>query len=183
MSAPYQPLDLFFTRSGSWLSRGILWATRDDGEPKTEASHVGGIVTAGYLNRVVCVEALRRVERHRLWGKYGGSGQWMTIYRPLNIRDIDQDRIREDVEGHVGDRYGYAKIGLHLLRKLTGDPSWLRFSLLDDFPICSYLWATAFERWGYDFGIKGRRATPDDMLDYCQAHPKRWKCVRPWATL
>ena len=180
---PYQPMDLFFTRSGSWLSEVIRWATREKGEAKTEASHVGAIITPGFLSNVECVEALTKVERHPLWEKYGGSGQWMTIYRAVNISAPVKRRMARRLRAKVGETYGYGKILLHLLRKLTGDPRWLDLSLLDRYPICSYLVATEFDREGFSFGIDGRKATPDDMLDFCEANPDKWKCVRPWASV
>ena len=176
----YQPLDLFFSRNASWLSKAIRWAEREPGEPRSEASHVGAIVTGGPLMEVECIEALKKVRRHGFWKKYRGRGK-VTIYRARNIGPQDRAFILEALEDHVGESYGYLKIGLHLLRKLTGGRDWLRLSVLDRYPICSYLAATAFETRGFTFGVKGKRATPDDMLDFCQAEPDKWACVRPWA--
>lgn len=180
----YYPLDLFFTREpGSLLSMAILWATREEGEAPTEASHVGAIVTTGELQEVECIEALRRVKVHGLWDRYHGRGSELTIYRPVNLSARQQVRILDRLHSRVGQRYGYAKLLLHLLRKLTGDPDWLRLSFLDRWPICSYLTAVEFEREGLTFGVEGRMATPDDMLDFCQAHPDKYRLVRPWAEI
>lgn len=176
----FQPLDLFFSRNSSWLSNAIRWATREPGEPKSEASHVGAIVTRGPLQEVLCIEALRKVRLHSFWKKYHGRGK-VTIYRARNIGPQDRAFIVEGLHDRVGQSYGYAKIGLHLLHKLTGRRRWLRLSLLDRWPICSYLMAIEFGRRGYHFGIDGRKATPDDMLDFCQANPDKWECVQPWA--
>ena len=68
-----------------------------------------------------------------------------------------------------------------LMAKLTGQKWWMDLNVIKRLPYCSYLWATWFERYGYDFGVKAKRATPDDMLDFCQANPDKWKCIRPWA--
>ncbi|MCK5316340.1 MAG: hypothetical protein KAJ55_00420 [Anaerolineales bacterium] len=175
----YQPLDLFFTRNPTWLSRAIRWAEREKGEAKSEASHVGGIVTEGPIEYVLCIEALRKVKRHSLYKRYKGKGQ-MTIYRPLNIPWIDRQDILDGVSSQVGDKYGYLKIGTNLLVKLTGWKKWADLNVLDRFPICSYLYSIWFEKSGYRFGIDGKRATPDDMLDFCQANPDKWECVKPW---
>lgn len=177
------PLDVFFTQSGTWMSKAIRWAEREPGEAKSTASHVGAIVTAGTIRQVVCVEALHKVRRHKLSKKYGGKSGKVCIWRPRNVREIDQVRILEGLEKRVGQRYGYAKIGLHLARKVTGRRKWLNFSFLDSFPICSYLVAIEFERRGYDFGVKARKANPDDMLDFMMMNPDKWECVRPWATV
>jgi hypothetical protein len=176
----YQPLDIFFTRNPTFLSRVIRWAEREPGEAKSEASHVGAIVSNGPLKKVYCIEALKKVRYHSLWSRYRGRGT-MTVYRPKNIEPDDVEEILWGLRRHVGDSYGYLKIGLHFLRKLTGNRNWLKLSVLDRYPICSYLVATEFEAQGYDFGVKGRLATPDDMLDFCQANPDKWQCVRPWA--
>lgn len=182
MTGPYQPLDLFFTRKpSSWLSRAILWATQEDGEEKSEASHVGAILTSGTLDQVVAIEALRKVRIHRLWNHYAGSGNHMTVYRPLNIGTIQRDRILERLRQREGQTYGYTKILWHLLRKLSGDPDWLKMSLVDRWPICSYLIAVEFEREGLSFGVEGRRATPDDQHDFVRDNPDKYQLIRPWA--
>jgi len=178
----YQPLDLFFTRNASWLSKAIRWAEQEKGEAKSEASHVGAIVTEGYLEYVYCIEALKKVRRHSFWKKYHGKGK-VTIYRARNIGPEDRAAILKALHGHVGETYGYLKICLHLLRKLTGGRDWLKLCTLDRYPICSYLVATAFEARGLTFRVKGKRATPDDMLDFCQSNPDKWECVRPWAAV
>ena len=178
-----QPLDLFFTRSPSWLSRAIRWAEREPGEEKSLTSHVGVIVTHGDLPQVECIEALRKVRRHRLWKKYGRSRTELVVYRPMNIKPLHQSLILNGIKRRVGQKYGYGKIGLHLLAKLTGRREWKRLSFLDRFPICSYLVAMEFGRWGYHFGVSDRKADPDDILDFCQGHPDKWTKVRPWGTL
>ena len=177
----FQPLDHVFTASGTWLSRAILWAERDKGEPKSEASHVAVITTEGLLKDVYCIEALHKVRHHRLWDKYGGSGQRMTIYRPLNIGRIERDRILTRLLKREGQRYGYSKLALHLMYKLTGDRRWIELAFIDQWPICSYLLAVEMEREGYNYGVEGRTADPDVMLDFCQAHPDKYECLRPWA--
>lgn len=178
-----KPLDLFFSRTGTWLSRAILWATQEKHEGPSEASHVGCIVTPGIIRRVQAVEALRRVERHSLWDQYAGSKHELNIFRPLNIRLPHMALIVHDLERQVGRKYGYGKLVLHLFRKITRDPRWLRFSSLDQYPICSYLVARSFEKYGYDFGVPYSMATPDDMHDFCLANPEKYQELWPWRKL
>lgn len=178
-----QPLDVFYTRKPTWMSRAIRWAEQEKGEEKSLTSHVGAIVTAGTIRRVKCIEALSRVRRHSLWKQYAFDGTEMTIFRPRNISYRHKDKILDGLRRRVGQRYGYSKIGLHLLVKLTGKRKWLNLTFLDRFPICSYALAIEFGRLGYHFGVSDRKADPDDMLDFSMANPDKWECVRPWGQL
>lgn len=157
--------DVFVSRGPSLMARGIQWATRERGESPTHASHAGVIVSSGPWRDVYSIEALERVVFHR-WGDKYARGHWVEVYRPRNLTDDQRATILHYLHGRVGDRYGYAKIGLHLLRKLTGWEWPLRHPV-DRWPICSYLVARAFREAGLDFGVHEGMATPDDIHDFC----------------
>lgn len=175
-SAYLLPCDVFVTRGRSLFARGIRWATRDKGERPTQVNHVGAIVEAGDWMDVQCIEALQRVELHSFARKYAGTDHWAAVYRPTNITTEQQGKVLAYLHNHVGNKYGYGKIGLHLLRRLTGSDFWLRHQT-DRWPICSYLVAKAWKRAGLDFGCDERLATPDDIHDFMLANPEKYQFV------
>lgn len=162
------PGDIVLTRNPAWYARVIRWGTQRRGESRTIVNHAGLIVD----NRGTLVEALGTVKRHNVVFAYEGSRNrsQVAIFRPRNIPAADLDAICKAAEQYVGDRYGYAKIGLHvgdgLLGKLGIPPIFTRLSFLDDFPVCSYILGKVFAVRGYGFGVKGRMATPDDIWDF-----------------
>jgi hypothetical protein len=170
------PCDVFVTRGPSLLAKGIRWATRDDRERPTQVNHVGAIVEAGPWQSVNCIEALERVEHHGFAEKYFQSGHWAAVYRPLNISDDAQGKILAYLHNQRGRKYGYGKIALHLLRKLTGWDFWLSHQT-ERYPICSYLVANAWKQAGLDFGCDERLATPDDIHDFMLTNPDKYQFI------
>lgn len=181
-SAFLLPCDVFVTRGTSFLAKGIRWATRDKRERPTQVNHVGAIVEAGPWQDVRCIEALERVEHHSFADKYFQSGHWAAVYRPTNLTDEQQGAILAYLHDHVGNQYGYGKIGMHLLRKLTGWDFWLKRQT-DRWPICSYLVAKAWKQAGLDFGCDERLATPDDIHDFMIANPEKYQFVMTVGTI
>lgn len=170
------PCDVFVTRGKGVFARGIRWATRDRGETATEVNHVGAIVEAGDWSEVRCIEALETVQLHSIAEKYDANGHGVAVYRPANLTVDQQSTILTYLHNHVGNSYGYGKIALHLLRKVTGRQFWLHHQT-DRWPICSYLIARAWKEAGLDFGCDERLATPDDVHDFCRANPDKYSLV------
>lgn len=175
-SAYLLPCDVFVTRGPSIFAKGIRWATRDKRERPTQVNHVGAIVEAGPWQSVQCIEALERVELHSFADKYADSGHWAAVYRPINVTAEQQGKILAYLHNHVGNKYGYGKIGLHLLRKITGWDFWLS-KQTDRYPICSYLVAKAWKEAGLDFGCDERLATPDDIHDFMLSRKDAYQFV------
>lgn len=166
-----EPCDLFFTRGDTLLAYLIRRATRDRYEAPTWAGHVGCVVQAGDGLEAICVEALNRVERHSLKSQYEGKAVEIRVFRPLCLNEEQKATIIRYLEQHVNDKYGYGKILLHGAHWITGWDWWLKMSVLDKFPICSYLIAKGYGFAGYYFGVEPGQASPDDMMDDCLAHP------------
>jgi len=174
------PGDVVLYHGGSLLAKAIRWATREPGEGATYFNHVGLVTQPGTLSGdgdlgpAYVVEALNHVLKRPL--SESVKGNEIAIYRPLNLDQFQVDDIVDYMEDRVGDRYGYHKLVLHLLRKvrLPGKWSVLNFgaskwldSNVDKTPICSYIVAEAFARAGLDFGVDAGLATPDDIGDFC----------------
>jgi len=56
-----------------------------------------------------------------------------------------------------------------------------RLAFLDNYPICSWLVAYAYDGIGYQFGVPPWACTPDDIDDWIKAYPSEWTQVYPSA--
>lgn len=185
-----KPGDIVLTRGTSILSQLIRLASRGlrgfGLEQRTKANHVGLVVRgASTFQQAVIVEALHTVKRHALGVQYGGRQTEVAIYRPINLTPMQVNRVVEEAERYVGRRYGYLKIAAHALDTvLLGAYAFRRLARMDRYPICSWLVAYAYERGaGKDFGVPPYTAQPDDISDFCEAHPEAYNLVRGWRVL
>ncbi len=180
-----QPADILLTRGRGWLARAIRFFTRSFGEARTKVSHVAVVVEAGPPEEAVIVEALSRVKRHPLWARYGPPADVeVAVFRPLGIDGAQARAVVEAAEGYVGRPYGYLKIAAHLADwALLGVYAFRRLARMDDYPICSWLVAHAFKRAGIEFGTAPGAASPDDIHDWIETHPDRFREILPLGRL
>lgn len=164
--------DIVFTRGDSILARAIRWAERGPGEPPSETNHVGVITKAGSLVGAEVTEALWRVTTSPMH-KYHKNGK-VAVFRPLNVEDEDLEEIRAEALSHVGETYGWWKLIFHLLARVTGIKRFKQVFFIDSRPICSMLVALAYEKAGFTFGVSGRSADPDEMMDFCLSHAGKY---------
>lgn len=186
MSLQVHAADVFFTRGSSTLDKLIRWAEREPGEEPTWANHVGVVVKAGWLvpdggaePLAQTVEALWKVEQTRWWLRHRHEkGYEVQVWRHVGLSGNEARRICDYALKHVGDSYGWWKLGFHLADRLLfeGDKKLSRLLHVDDRPICSYLVARAFEIVGVEFGMPAVAADPDEMLDCCE-RSERWRFV------
>lgn len=180
MERTLEPGDIVLTRGVGFLGRAIRFFTRRIGESRTKVNHVGIVVQGGRLEEAVMVEALRRVQRHRLIDEYGGQRDQVAVFRPSRLARAELQRVVATAEGYVGRTYGYAKIVLHALDwALQGAFVFRRLGQMDRYPICSWLVAHAYGAAGVHFGVDPGAATPDDIWDHVTTHPGEFACVRP----
>src|SRR5262245_27178338 len=152
MDGTLLPGDIFFTRGSGFVSRAIRFFTRRIGESRTKVNHVGVVVEPGTLQQAVVVEALRKVERHRLGDQYGGQDDEVAVYRPTRLTRAQIQSVVAAANGYVGRKYGYGKIVLHALDwALQGAYVFRRIGRMDDYPICSWLVAHAYAAAGVHF--------------------------------
>lgn len=188
----FRPGDLLLFRGSSRLSRAIRWATRSRGEEATYANHVGGIGQGGSIDGdATNIEALWKAVEHPLRDGRGCEFQAFRLVqvfapgKPVTlITTSERLRLAAAARGYIGRQYGAGKIVLHLgdalLSKVFGGSPYIfrRLASLDDYPICSWLWAHAYnDALGYTFGCDPDAASPDDMHDWCVGHPDEWERI------
>lgn len=176
------PGDVFVTDADSLLGWAIRKFSRTKGEAPSRVNHTGLIVGGGEERTAVAVEALSRVEQHPLWEQYGQQSTGVRIWRPLFLTPMQRELVAQHAVRYVGYRYGYTKIAAHAIdRELFGGAYKVRrWFGIDAWPICSYLVAMAYKLGAnYDFGVDVKAAQPDDIDDWCGAHPEQWQMLTP----
>lgn len=185
MDLQLEPADIFLSRThgiGSWF---IRFFTRTSGEPESEVSHVGIVVEGGPLEKAVIVESHGRARRRLFFRRYGKKRKYaVAIYRPLLLTPEKRALIVRAALDYVGKEYSYFKILLHLLDwMLQGAYVFRRLGGINDYPICSWLVARAFARAGETFGTSPDAADPDDIWDFINAHPEKYRMMWPLSPL
>jgi hypothetical protein len=171
-----KPSDLVFFTGTSILSKLILWFTRSPGEPKSYASHVGGVLVPYTL-----LEALIKVEKTPFDPENYTD---FEIWRCNSLSEDDAINISSKANEYFGRSYGFLKLLTHgmdaLLTKVFRKEIFFfrKLNHKDRYPICSWVWAFAFNRayYGYTFGIDPEYATPDDMHDFVKSDSD-WELV------
>jgi len=180
MTTQLLPGDIFLTKGDSFVSRAIRFFSRSGGESRTEANHVGLVVGAGNEVTAPIVEALTKVKRRTMKSYSASKNTEVAIYRPLGLSDVELDAIVERAEGYVGASYGYLKLVTHMIDYFLGGRYVARrLTNSDNYPICSWVVAYAYSDAGLTFGVAPGAASPDDIMDYCVAHPNKYKVVHP----
>lgn len=190
--ADYEPIlrsgDQMFVQGTAFVSKAIRWATRSYGEPPTLASHTGRIVSGGTIFDAMVVEALFAGVRLRSIGSgYLNSGVRVAVVRPLNLSDEEIERVCASARSYIGKRYGYGKIFLQagdalLGRVIRRDPYCFRRMGREKLgPICSWITSSDMASIGKDYGLKKRKASPDDQWDFAVRNPDKYQVIRPFA--
>ena len=174
-----EPCDVFLTKGNSFVSGAIRFFTRSFGEKRTEVNHVGIIVTSGSLHSAVAVEALSKVRRHTL-GRYATKRTTgVAVFRPDNLTDDQRATIVAKAESYVGRRYGWTKVVAHFADwTLRGVYAFRRLTADDQYPICSWVVAQAFDAADKDFGVEAGAANPDDIWDFVMSNPDKYTQLR-----
>ena len=185
----FLPADLIFAH-GSGLFR--LFQT-SPGEPTTWAGHVAGFGTPTEI-----VEALWHV-RCKPWSEWAAHEQQYEVWRHTGLSFDERLGVADKALWFTNHtvHYGWWKLGVHLgdwglawarhglVEGLTlGHHGWegeayvlRRLMFLDEFPICNWVWAKAYqEAIDYRFGVRAAWTTPDTMHDHVK-ESKGWECV------
>lgn len=175
-----KPCDLVITSGVGWLSDTIRAVTQSKGEPPSVVSHAGLIVTSGDEDTAILQEAVGRVRRGTLRKLYGGKPDLVSVWRPLNLSQIDVDTILRSADRTNGKGYGWGKIILFLMdAKLLGGRYGFRRLGLTRMPFCTFDVATHFMRAGYSFGVRHPdELDPDTLWDFAVEHDDKYKMIR-----
>ena len=177
-----EPADVFLTRGHGFISCAIRFFTRGIGEKRTKVNHVGIVVEAGTPETAVVIEALSRVNRHRLWNRYGPpSKDFVAIHRATNLSPEEKAVIVAAAEKYRGQEYGKLMIVAHLLDwMLLGAYFFRRLVPGDKYPICSWVVAESFGKAGKHFGVEAGEASPDDIHDFItEKRPDLYETIHP----
>jgi hypothetical protein len=160
----YQPADLIFTRHDWVLGPAIAWITQGYGDEPTFATHVAGFVTD-----IDIVEALATVKRNPA-RRYVYTEH--EVWRCCLLSEEHKLRIAAKANDYLGRKYGFSKILTHaldgLLVKVFKRELFVfrKLNHVQRYPICSWIWAFAYEKMGFGFGVPANYITPDDMHDW-----------------
>lgn len=168
MDHDYRPVvagDILAMRGSSWLARGIVRAT---GGP---CSHVGMFVS---LEPPVVIEALDRVKTRPLDVSLADAERaW--ILHDNSITDEQRRAIVDEACSMSAASYGWLDIAAQGIDAALGTtwPTDHMTWFLNQFPICSYLVARAYQKIDLHFGKKAIGSiTPADIFAFAQAHPE-----------
>ena len=174
------PGDIFLSKGDSFVSRAIRYFSRSGGESRTEANHVGLVVGDGDEVTAPIVEALTKVKRRTMRSYSASKNTEVAIYRPIGLTPQQIITIVNRANGYVGDSYGYLKIVAHFGDWCLGGRYFFRRIVsMDRYPICSWVVAQAYADAGLNFGVPAGMADPDDIMDFCVAHPAKYKVIHP----
>lgn len=161
--------DLIFTHGGGLISAAIREAEQGPGEAPSYANHV-----AGFTSPDTVTEALWTVQT-TLYDKWRADGTPFQVWRCLALTGEQRLAVAQAALSYLGRDYGWWKLGLHLgdalLSKMAGREVYALRRCMSDgrYPICSWVWAYAYDTLGLRFGVDPNEAQPDDMHDYVSA--------------
>ena len=170
--------DIIFVSGKSLFKNAIAWFETGPGEEKTYAKHIAGMKT----NNIV-IEALTNV-------KETNSNNWIQkhkkfeVWRYKKLTEENKVKIFNYLDDKKGSIYGGWKLfffaGDFLLSKIFRHDNFYLFRrvlFMENFPICSWLYAYAYDIIGYRFDGKNPNSLdPDTMHDIVKVD-KNWEMI------
>ncbi|KKL17977.1 hypothetical protein LCGC14_2480160, partial [marine sediment metagenome] len=164
--------DIILTRGSGFISRAIRRFGHEEGQ-EALVSHAGIFISPMFV-----IEALSRVVTSAFPRDFKEKGSQYIVLSPKNVPD-EQRRILALIASNFSARsYGYLKIVGQMVDWMIMS-NWFSSRVLtwDRYPYCSFLVAEAYRSIGMDFGVPSKSTTPDDILDFCMAHPEKYGIV------
>ena len=174
------PGDIVLTRSNGTIGKLIRVFTKSGNESETMVNHVGMVDTTSYLCDATMVEAVDKVRVRKILEYYGSNtGIEYAIYRPTFLDHYRRKIVIDKLNSYVNKNYGYLKIVTHFLDYCIGGKYFFRkLAKSDDYPICSWVVAYAYDSIGFKFGVDPQEASPDDIWDFVVSHPEYFKEIK-----
>lgn len=164
------PGDIVLTRSSSLMGRLIRWGERSPHEPRSVYNHAALVVDPPAM----IVESAFRVRRCSLWDYHLDDG--IVAYRPPYTSEEDKRYVIAYALRWVGAFYPTDHLFFYLIdNKIFRGRTVARRLLPHDKGVCSSLVAFAFRELRMSFGVD--EPDPDDIHDYCEAHPESFPRV------
>ena len=170
--------DIVHVQGGSLYSRAIRWVTRASTEAPSWASHTALVLQVADSVTVIDTVGIR-VSARPLRAYRLLPSKLLVSRVPGGLSARQKASLAEKARDYEGRLYGVFKLLSHALDRLLDNRYFFRrLARTDDYPICSWMVAYAYQRsLGLLFGCPPNAAQPDDILDYCVA--SRW--TRVWA--
>ena len=162
--------DIILTRGPGFISRAIRRFGHEEGQ-EALVSHAGIFISPTFV-----IEALSRVKTNAFPEKFKDCEYVILSSKNLSL---EQRRILALIASNFSARsYGYLKIVGQMVDWMTMS-NWFSSRVLtwDRYPYCSFLVAEAYWSIGKNFGVPSKSTTPDDILDFCMAHPEKYSIV------
>lgn len=167
MTVKFETGDIIFVSGKSWFKNAIAWFSRSPGEEKTYAKHIAGIKTPDIVS-----EAVTKVKETPT-NKWIRQNKKFEVWRYKPLTEQDKEKIYNYIDNKKGSIYGGWKLfffaGDFLLSKVFRHDNFYFFRralFLEKFPICSWLWAYAYDTIGYRFDERDPNSLdPDTMHD------------------
>lgn len=175
--AELQAGDVVLVRGISLVDRLIRWVIRKPGEPPTVINHVGVMVDSSTV-----VESLSRTVARDFNEAYPPKkGCKVYVTRLKSVTEHQKAAVAKKAEEYVGRKYGWLKILAHALDDLVFRDRYVvrRLLFMDNYPICSWLVAHAYQAAGLSFGVPADEADPDQIWDWImegEEHPD-WELI------
>jgi len=164
----FQTGDIICVNGDSLFKSIIGWFSRSHNEPKTYAKHI-----AGLKDNETVSEAVWTVKETSIH-EWNISHKQFEVWRKKDISEKDKKIIYDYLNSKHGNIYGGWKLFLFasdflltkILRKRKDVYLFRKLGFIEDFPICSWLYAYAYDNIGYRFGgYEPNRIDPDTMRD------------------
>jgi hypothetical protein len=170
--------DIVLTRGYTVISRAIRFFQKNKGEDKSKVNHTGIIINDADIKNANLIEALVKVKCHKLIDEYGDTKDKVAIFRRRDLSEEKRWIITNKAYSYVGKKYGVVKIVGHALDWCFGGKYVFRKMFrMDDYPICSWVVAYAYDVFKIKFnGVEPWACQPDDIWDEC-TYGTKYECI------
>lgn len=163
------PGDIVLVCGSGWLSDAIREFTPRDNRIPIQASHCG---IFGHYWPAVDDGAYIESAFHGVRYNDLTRNDPLLIIRATNLDISQRIRIGQGAAAYYQRRYGFERLGLHLLDNLLarrfapGRDLYIARRLATREPVCSGVVAHPYEAEGFDFGVKAQAANPHDIHEF-----------------
>ena len=170
--------DIVLTRGYTLISTAIRFFQKNKNEDDSMVNHTGIILVDAEIEDAEIIEALSKVKCHKLVDAYAGTKEKIAIFRKHGLSGTERSCITRKAYSYVGRKYGFMKIVGHALdRCIGGKYVFRKLFRMDDYPICSWIVAYAYDVLDIVFNnVEPWACQPDDIWDECM-YGNQYECI------